>query len=113
MSDRSKDEGPSDEELAPDQGRRSAADPDNPLVPGNGQSRDDPLPEPGTLTQALALLDERRRELADVEAKLRDAEDRHLRDRAELENFKRRMQRERGEALRYANEGVLRDRSEE
>jgi molecular chaperone GrpE len=109
MSDRSKDERPSDEELTPEQSGPLAADPANPLVPGNGQSPEDPFPEPATLTQALALLAERRRELADVEAKLRDAEDRHLRDRAELENFKRRMQRERAEALRYASEGLLRD----
>jgi len=109
MSDRSKNENPSDEELTPERSGPLAADPANPLVPGNGQSREDPLPEPATLTQALALLAERRQELADVEAKLRDAEDRHLRDRAELENFKRRIQRERAEALRYASDGLLRD----
>ncbi|HYD47998.1 MAG TPA: nucleotide exchange factor GrpE, partial [Terriglobales bacterium] len=32
-----------------------------------------------------------------------------LRERAELQNFKRRMQRESSEALRYAAEGLLRD----
>ena len=35
--------------------------------------------------------------------------DRFLRERAELENFKRRMQRERAEALRYATEGLVRE----
>ncbi|MGH7786277.1 MAG: nucleotide exchange factor GrpE [Candidatus Binatia bacterium] len=35
--------------------------------------------------------------------------DQYLRERAELENFKRRMQREKGEALRYATEALVRD----
>src|SRR4051794_13207612 len=35
--------------------------------------------------------------------------DAFLRERAELENFKRRMMREKAEALRFANEGLIRD----
>lgn len=35
--------------------------------------------------------------------------DRYLRERAELENFKKRMQRERAEGLRFASEGLVRD----
>lgn len=37
------------------------------------------------------------------------AQDRFLRERAELENFKKRMQREKNEAVRYASEPLLRD----
>ena len=35
--------------------------------------------------------------------------ERFLRERAELENFKKRMQRERADAVRYATEGLIRD----
>ena len=35
--------------------------------------------------------------------------DLYLRERADLENFKRRMQREQAEAVRYANEPLIRD----
>lgn len=42
-------------------------------------------------------------------AELEQARDLYLRERAELENFKKRMQRERSEALRYASEGLVRD----
>lgn len=55
-------------------------------------------------------------ELSVVQAKLEEKEaqvkanyDLFLRERAELENFKRRMQRERSEALRFANEPLVRD----
>jgi molecular chaperone GrpE len=110
MSDRRKSERPDhDEDLAPEESAAAAAAPGDSALAGNGQSREDVAPEPGTLTQARQMLAELRPELADREAKLRDAEDRHLRDRAELENFKRRMQRERAEALRYASEGLIRE----
>jgi molecular chaperone GrpE len=55
-------------------------------------------------------------ELGVVQAKLEEKEaqakanyDLFVRERAELENFKRRMQREKSEALRFANEPLMRD----
>ncbi len=55
-------------------------------------------------------------ELSVIQAKLEEKEaqvkanyDLFLRERAELENFKRRMQREKSEALRFANEPLIRD----
>ena len=55
-------------------------------------------------------------ELSVIQAKLAEKEaqatanyDLFLRERAELENFKRRMQREKSEALRFANEPLVRD----
>ena len=55
-------------------------------------------------------------ELSVIQAKLAEKEtqaktnyDLFLRERAELENFKRRMQREKSEALRFANEPLFRD----
>ena len=47
-----------------------------------------------------------------VEEKTKEAQANHdlfLRERAENENFKRRMQREKSEALRFANEPLVRD----
>ena len=49
---------------------------------------------------------------AEVAAKAEEAalnQDRFLRERAELENFRKRTQRDKAEALRFANEGLLRD----
>lgn len=42
-------------------------------------------------------------------AELAELKDKLLRERAELENFKRRQARDKSEALRFANEGLLRD----
>src|SRR5215510_6617131 len=56
--------------------------------------------------------DERAALLAKLEEKAAEAKanyDLFLRERADLENFKRRMQRDKLEALRFANEPVIRD----
>jgi molecular chaperone GrpE len=49
---------------------------------------------------------------AELTAKTEEAarnHDRYLRERAELENVKKRLQREKTDAIRYANESLLRD----
>ena len=46
--------------------------------------------------------------LAEKEAEAKANYDLFLRERAELENFKRRMQREQAESLRFANEPLIR-----
>ena len=48
-------------------------------------------------------------ELAERTAEAARNWDLYLRERAETENFKKRMQRERSEALRYASEPLIRD----
>jgi molecular chaperone GrpE len=48
-------------------------------------------------------------EVERLRAEVADLKDRLLRDRAELENFKRRQARDKADALRFANEGLLRD----
>jgi molecular chaperone GrpE len=60
--------------------------------------------------------EEKTEEMATLLAQLQEKEteakanyDLFLRERAELENFRRRMQRERAESLRFANEPLLRD----
>ena len=62
--------------------------------------------------QAEAAVDELTALRLQVEEKTKEAKtnyDIFLRERAENENFKRRMQREKSEALRYANEPIVRD----
>ena len=54
----------------------------------------------------LALV---RAQLVVQEALAKEKDDLLLRERAELENFKRRMQREKSESLRFASEPLLRD----
>lgn len=79
--------------------------------PGNGRSATETTApeEPATLGQALFLIEKLRADLAERDEQIRGTEERQLRDRAELENFKRRMQREKSESLRYASEGLIRD----
>ncbi len=48
-------------------------------------------------------------EVERLHAEVAELKDRLLRDRAELENFKRRQARDKADALRFANEGLLRD----
>jgi molecular chaperone GrpE len=81
---------------------------------GNGADEDAtpaeaPAPEralPETPEQRISVLEEMLRE------KTREATesyDRFVREVAEGENFKKRMQRDKAEAIRYANESLLRD----
>ena len=66
-------------------------------------------PRPRTIEQALDVVDRLQEQVAAKTAELAEAKDQLLRERAELENFKRRMQREKNESLRYASEHLLRD----
>jgi|SRR5713226_247732 len=54
-------------------------------------------------------LEQLRQQLEAKELEAKQNYDRFLRQTAELENFKRRMAREKGEAIRYANESLIRD----
>lgn len=78
---------------------------------GNGADEEAGAPAaepaaPETPEQRISVLEEMLRE------KTREATesyDRFVREVAEGENFKKRMQREKAEAIRYANESLLRD----
>ena len=61
--------------------------------------------EPGTTTVEEDL----RRQVAEKTAEAAAHYDRVLRERAELENFKKRMQRDKAEALRFACEPLMRE----
>ena len=61
--------------------------------------------DPAAADELSALRTELEQKAAEAKANY----ERFLRERAELENFKRRMQREKSEALRFANEPLVRD----
>jgi molecular chaperone GrpE len=68
-----------------------------------------PEPEGGasrTAEECIAKLEEELRLKTEEAAANRD---RHLRAVAEAENFRKRLQKDKGEAIRYANETLLRD----
>lgn len=50
-----------------------------------------------------------RQQLTEAQVEARENYERFLRERAELENFKRRMQREKADALRFATEPLIRE----
>ena len=64
---------------------------------------------PTAADDRAALQAEFQAELGHKEAEARANYELFLRERAELENFKRRMQRDKSEALRFANEPLVRD----
>jgi molecular chaperone GrpE len=64
---------------------------------------------PATVEEAATTIERLRREIAGQQEQIKQHEDQLLRVRSELENFKRRMQREKADALRFANEPLLRD----
>ena len=64
---------------------------------------------PTAADDRAALQAEFQAELGQKEAEARVNYELFLRERAELENFKRRMQRDKSEALRFANEPLVRD----
>lgn len=65
--------------------------------------------DPAAADDRVALQAELQAELGQKEAEARANYELFLRERAELENFKRRMQRDKSEALRFANEPLVRD----
>ena len=66
--------------------------------------------EPRVEGESPALeLENLRRQVESKEQEAKENYDRFLRQAAELENFKKRAARERGEAFRYANESLIRD----
>lgn len=69
--------------------------------------------EQGRVAEADAspesTLQQLQQQLEEAQSEVRANQDRFLRERAELENFKKRMQREKAEALRFACEPLIRD----
>jgi len=81
------------------------------VVPEEGSPIQEPSPE-GTALPAQIIQEELTRLRQALEEKTREAEavtDRYLRALAELDNTRKRAQREREEYIRYANEALLRE----
>ena len=71
------------------------------------QDRDDP--EAGTRDDDRARIRELEAELAAAREEARQNHDKWLRERADVENVKKRVARERADLTKYANETVLKD----
>jgi molecular chaperone GrpE len=88
---------------------------DNALVETLVQAAEQPSHEAAAepaVTEIAPVEDEvtaLRTQLQEKEAEAKANYDLFLRERADLENFKRRMQRDKAEALRFANEPLIRD----
>jgi len=81
-------------------------------APGQPESGAAGAPEPAAASENAQLrqqVEQLRRQLDEAEQGARKAQDLFIRERAELENFKKRMQRELGESLRFASEPLIRD----
>jgi len=82
----------------------------NSETPGaEGPRSAEQTPPPETLEEALERIGELQQALAERDETIAMTRDEHLRDRAEVENFKKRLLREKTESLRFATESLLRD----
>lgn len=75
----------------------------------NGEAAEDASEQAAEQRGLAAEVEELRQQLEKKESEARENYDRLLRQVAELENFKKRAAREKGEAIRYANENLIRD----
>jgi len=69
----------------------------------------DPAADHGRRQTSAEELEQLKKELAEKTAEAARNWDLYLRERAESENFKKRLQREKADALRFASEGLVRD----
>lgn len=85
---------------------RPSAEPQSPASPV------EPTPAPAAFIEPVppqVEIEQLRQQLAQKEEEVRANYDRLLRERAELENFKKRIQREKAEALHFASEPLIRE----
>jgi molecular chaperone GrpE len=87
----------------------TAADDPKTSNPGGRFPGIDPTADEGRREAPDEAVERLNRELADKTAEAARNWDLYLRERADTENFKKRMQRDKAEALRFANEGLVRD----
>jgi molecular chaperone GrpE len=70
------------------------------------EATEEPAAEAGEPAEAALTPEER---IADLEERLREAEDLYLRKAADFENFRKRMTREKQDAIDFANQSLLLD----
>ena len=85
-----------------DRAREAAGDEDTATQPEAGETAADQAPEPSE-TERL------RAELEAAKEEARSHHELYLREAAETENYKKRVTREKHDAIRYANESLVRD----
>jgi molecular chaperone GrpE len=74
-----------------------------------GRATTDAQDDPAGGASIATEIEELRRKVRESEEEARANYDRFLRERADLENFKKRLQREKSEALRFACEPLIRE----
>ena len=113
MSKHNNQTGASGKEANPEPEKEKAAEnqaepshsPSGKTVDGGGENPQAEAPE--TSAQTADKKPEER--IAELEAQLAEANDQYLRKAADFENFRKRMNRERQEAIEYANQSLLLD----
>ncbi len=90
----------------------TAADDPKAPVTGGPQSGEDGGQDERPGESAEQTIDRLSKALAEKTAEAAASQDRYLRERAELENYRRRMQREQAESLRYASAQLVKDLAE-
>ncbi len=65
--------------------------------------------EEETKEEEVSKEDPKDKEIAELKEKVRELEDKYLRTIADFDNFKKRMEREKAEAIAYASESFARD----
>ncbi len=87
----------------------SQEDVKHPVPPEETPGAVEPTPEKDETASPQQVIEQLRLQLEDAQAEARANHDRFLRERADLENFKKRMQREKADALRFACEPLIRE----
>lgn len=87
----------------------TAADDPKTSDPGGRPPASDPTGDDGRREAPAEAIERLKQELTEKTAEAARNWDLYVRERADTENFKKRMQREKAEALRFANEGLVRD----
>jgi len=87
----------------------SQEDVKHPVPPEETQGAEEPERERNEAGSPQGVIEQLRQQLEEAQAEARANHDRFLRERADLENFKKRMQREKADALRFACEPLIRE----
>ena len=102
----SEDQEKTESAACPEPGRRAGAEPASPSASGTETACPEPSRRGGRIVEEL---EKSREQLLAKELEAKENYDRLLRLAAEFENFKKRAAREKADAIRYANESLLKD----
>ncbi|MDR2393984.1 MAG: nucleotide exchange factor GrpE [Treponema sp.] len=94
-----------EEDPHPEQAAETSKAAPDPRTPEPGPAQD----EPGAVVEAEAENPRPEEKLKDVEAQIAELKDQYLRKAAEFENFRKRINREKQDAIDFANQSLLLD----